>query len=387
MKFLPVRIGSILLGIGGAFLLHFLCHTFLNDFIVRLVFLSMQYVTLAVSLNLINGITGQFSIGHAAFYQVGAYTAAYLSAHFFRDQSLGPVAWVIVMMFLGALIASIAGLIVALPSLRLRGDYLAVVTLGFGEILRIITQNTKELGEAKGIEVAPKLSLPVWLSALLAFGCIGICRNLLQSAKGLSYFAVRDDEIASSAMGVRVTAIKVSAFIIGSAMAGAAGALLAHNEGGLTPAMFTMETSFIVLTMVVLGGTGSITGSVVAAVLLTVLPEALRILGEISKGTIAGVAVGTILLVVLIRRGTEQAHTVGKGHGWKALGTSLVVATVLSFLLNLIPIMSSDPIDGTRLRLVIFAATLICLMLARPQGMFGTKEIGLKYFRKDEVAA
>ncbi|HEY0867201.1 MAG TPA: branched-chain amino acid ABC transporter permease, partial [Fimbriimonas sp.] len=151
MKFLAVRLGSILTALGACFLLQAVAQGTGNDYLQRMVVLAGLYVTLAVSLNLINGITGQFSIGHAAFYQVGAYTAGYLTLlNFSKGGPTNPL-WLFLMIVVGALAAAVAGFVVGLPSLRLRGDYLAIVTLGFGEIIRITANNLDFTGGPNGI--------------------------------------------------------------------------------------------------------------------------------------------------------------------------------------------------------------------------------------------
>ena len=170
-----------------------------------------------------------------------------------------PFLWLTLSVFFGAITAGVAGFVVGLPSLRLRGDYLAVVTLGIGEIVTIIAKNQPVLGEAYGLS-APRIE-SVFLVSLLAITCIGVSRNLLKTAHGLAFLAVREDEIASAAMGVNLTKIKVTAFVIGSCFAGAAGALYAHTKGFVSPPDFSMDVSFLILTMEVLGGTGSITGT------------------------------------------------------------------------------------------------------------------------------
>jgi branched-chain amino acid transport system permease protein len=257
MKFWLVRLASVVAAVGACWMLQVWATSALTGYATSLVVLSGIYVTLAVSLNLINGITGQFSIGHAAFYMVGAYSCAFFTQKFFTQQSLDSMAWIVLMVVVSACIAGVAGLLVGLPSLRLRGDYLAIVTLGFGEIIRVVVQNMPALGGSYGIDCRIEPKLPsVMLVWLLAIACIAICRNLLKTAHGLPFLAVREDEIASSAMGVRVTNIKVVAFVVGSMLAGAAGALYAPFQEFMGPTNFDMYQSFIVLTMVVLGGTG-----------------------------------------------------------------------------------------------------------------------------------
>lgn len=347
----------------------------MNAFIQRLFILAGLYVTLSVSLNLINGITGQFSIGHAAFYQVGAYATAVLARSYFQALHLPGWAWLILAMLGGAIAAAIAGLVVGLPSLRLRGDYLAIVTLGFGEIINIIAKNQETLGKAYGMNVTPRFQY-VWLVWMLAFLCIAVCRNLLKNVHGLSFLAVREDEIASSAMGVNVTSTKVIAFVLGSAFAGAAGALLAHNEGFISPQMFNMDVSFIILTMVVLGGTGSITGSVIAAVVLFYIPEKMRDLENIPMSAIVAAAIAIVITTVLIKKFVAGFHGSGKKKAWVIvglLGGGVIIQIVTSLLLKGVPALTTI-VEGSKLRLVVFAVVLVILMLLRPQGIFAHHE-------------
>lgn len=394
MKFWLVRMASIAAALAGVAALDLAAQGF-KSFEQRLVVLAGIYVTLAVSLNLINGITGQFSIGHAAFYQVGAYTAGYLSKAFFDRQPLAAPVWIVAMIVAGAVAASLAGFVVGLPSLRLKGDYLAIVTLGFGEIIRIVTQNIPAIGGASGMGVQPKAQM-IWLTWLLAVVCIAACRNMLRTAHGLPFLAVRDDEVASAAMGVNVTRTKVVAFVLGSGFAGAAGALLAHFEGFIIPTMFTMEVSFIILTMVVLGGTGSITGSILAGVLLFYLPELLRSLGLVPMPSLIASIVCVIAAVVALRKIGELFHGGRAAKAALILGT-IAAAVLMVFLLRiplaLIPSVGQASVEGSKLRLVVFAATLIILMLLRPQGIFAHHEFSLDWLarvfgrKRSEVAA
>ncbi len=153
----------------------------------RLLVLCCLFATLAVSLNLINGITGQFSIGHAAFYLIGAYTTGFITIKYYEQANLNPTLWLVLMVFAGAIASGIVGFIVGLPSLRLRGDYLAVVTLGFGEIVRIIVQNQEVIGGSYGMSIPVKIT-PLWMVVLLLIFCIAVCRNLLKTAHGLKFF-------------------------------------------------------------------------------------------------------------------------------------------------------------------------------------------------------
>ncbi len=382
MKFLGVRIGSIVAALGFCFLLDAVA-SHQSSLIQRLVLLAGLYVTLAVSLNLINGITGQFSIGHAAFYQVGAYTTGVLAGMFYGKAHLPPVLWVLLMMVVSAISASIAGLVVGLPSLRLRGDYLAIVTLGFGEIIRIFVENQQNLGGAYGMSVAPRFQF-IWLVWMLAILTIATSRNLLKTAHGLPFLAVREDEVASSAMGVNVTRIKVTAFLIGSAFAGAAGALLAHFEGYISPPMFSMTLSFVLVTMVVLGGTGSITGSTLAAVLLFYLPEKMRDLGDVRLCTLLGIGIALGCVVALIRKVIAEFHgdTSRKLQLYGAIvAGGFVAAFVFSFIASAVPFLRTT-VEGTKLRMVVFAVTLLVLMLLRPQGVFAHHEFSWDFLKK-----
>lgn len=381
MKFWGIRLGTLLACVAGAYAIGMIAQQS-GATASRLIALAGLYVTLAVSLNLINGITGQFSIGHAAFYAVGAYTASFAATQLV-NQGMTPgrelnLQWLLPIVIVSAVAAGLAGLLIGLPSLRLRGDYLAIVTLGFGEIIRILVQNTPQLGGSYGINAPKAFVVPfVWM---LAFLCIGVCRNLLRTAHGLTFLSVREDEVASGAMGVDVTRVKVAAFVIGSAFAGAAGALLAHNEGFITPNSFTMDISFIILTMVVLGGTGSITGSVVAALALFVLPEILRDAPGMPLNGLLGALFGTALLVGVAKLAMDNrslGREIWSSRVLAGLGVAVVVGVGVAFLSNLIPSLANRNIAAAELRMVIFSAVLIIMMLLRPQGMFGHREFSL----------
>jgi branched-chain amino acid transport system permease protein len=392
LRFWGVRLVSILVAVAVCFGIQgFSSHLPGGDYTQRLVVLAGLYITLAVSLNLINGITGQFSIGHAAFYQVGAYFSGYLTDHFFEKAHLPDTLWLLVMMIAGAMGAAVAGLIVGLPSLRLRGDYLAIVTLGFGEIIRIFVQNTNEIGGAYGMQITHKIP-SIWLVWLLAIVCIAMSRNLLKTARGLIFLSVREDEVAASAMGVNVTKAKVSAFLIGSSFAGAAGALLAHYEGFITPQTFGMDVSFIILTMVVLGGTGSITGSTIAALFLSLLPELLRInkpgTGEaitVLGSSLVATFLAVIVAVVLIKRILDR----GLGTAWKRVGLyfgaiaiGIIAQVIFMVLFGKVTYLSTKIIPLAQLRMVIFAVTLIVVMLLRPQGLLAHHEFSWAWVKR-----
>jgi branched-chain amino acid transport system permease protein len=263
-------------------------------------------IVLAVSLNLVNGFTGQFSMGHAGFMSVGAYTAAYLTTTLHETHpellagAIGQVVFVGAL-FAGGLTASAAGYVVGLPSLRLKGDYLAIVTLGFGEIIRVIVLNVNAIGGARGMPNIPALSSFGWVYSAVVLTIFCVWR-LVNSAHGRALLSVREDEIAAEAMGVNTTKAKVRAFVIGAFFAGVAGGLFAHYLRYLNPQTFDFNRSFEVIIMVVLGGMGSVTGSVVAALFLTGIREALRPLQELTRVDFRMVIYSLLLIVLMLTR-------------------------------------------------------------------------------------
>lgn len=285
---------------------------------------------LAMSLNLVNGYTGQFSLGHAGFMAVGAYFSAWISTQVPLLE--GPLQILNFMLYAlcGGLAAAVAGYAVGLPSLRLRGDYLAIVTLGFGEIIRVVLLNTQAVGGARGFYGIPGFSetgisrfmLAYSHSVLWALITFFVIWRLVQSAHGRAFQSVREDEVAAEAMGINTTQVKVRAFVLSSFFAGVAGSIFAHYANYLNPSTFTFQKSVDAVIMVVLGGMGSMSGSLIAAIFITVLPEALRPLQQLL---------------------------------------------------------------GVDLRMVIYALCLIVLMILKPSGLFGKSEITdvwRKYVRK-----
>ncbi|HAK75299.1 MAG TPA: branched-chain amino acid ABC transporter permease [Sporomusaceae bacterium] len=260
-------------------------------------------IILVTSLNLINGFTGQFSIGHAGFMAVGAYLAAVCTVKLQLP--------FIVAILAGAVAAGILGFVIGLPTLRLSGDYLAIATLGLGEIIRITILNIPYVGGASGLMGIPRFTNLTWVFFATVFTVFFI-KNLINSTHGRACISIRENEIAAEAMGIDTTRYKVLAFTIGAAFAGVAGALFSHYFYIAHPASFTFMKSFDILTMVVLGGLGSLTGSITASILLTFVSAALASYPE-----------------------------------W---------------------------------RMVIYSLMLIILMLYRPQGLFGNKELSLKMF-------
>jgi branched-chain amino acid transport system permease protein len=207
----------------------------ISPYLLQVMCLAGINIILAVSLNLINGFTGQFSIGHAGFMAIGAYVSAYLSITFgpriqsafsFAPESVQKSVLLLVVLAVGAACAAIAGFLVGVPSLRLRGDYLAIVTLGFGEIIRVFILNIDAVGGARGLGGMPRLANFFWIY-LFASGTIAVVSRIVNSSFGRTLIAIREDEIAAEAMGVNTTRHKVLSFVVSSAMAGIAGGLFA----------------------------------------------------------------------------------------------------------------------------------------------------------------
>ena len=231
-------------------------------------------VMMAVSLCLIVGFLGELTLGHAAFMSVGAYSGALVS------MNLPLPGWLALAIGLiaGGIVAALAGVIIGVPVLRLRGDYLAIVTLGFGEIIKSIFNTLGITGGASGLSGIPMMTTyrNFTLVFILTLIVIVVVSNLVKSRQGRAICAIRDNYIAAEAAGIKVSKYKVMAFVISAFFAGVAGVVYAHNISILKPGNFDYNTSIEVLVMVVLGGMGSIRGSIIAAVILTLLPELLR---------------------------------------------------------------------------------------------------------------
>jgi len=314
--------------IGGALLLQWGLTALLLEgpvlqgaYYYQILILAGVNVMLAVSLNLTNGITGQFSIGHAGFFAVGAYAAAAVSVYAgpwlrtvtdILPLSLGDGVLLLVASAGGMVAAAAAGWLVGMPSLRLRGDYLAIMTLGFGEIIRVLILNIDAVGGARGFIGIPRISNIFWV-ALGVTACIVTVRHLLHSSHGRALLAIREDEIAAQAMGIAVTRHKVTAFVIGAAFAGLAGSLFGHFTMYLHTNTFTFVKSFEIVIMVSLGGLGSIAGAVLGAVVLTILPELFRGFAEYRM-----VIYALALILIMIYRpqgllGTGRFLGAGRG--------------------------------------------------------------------------
>ena len=309
----------------------------IDDYQARLLVFIAINIILATSLNLINGFTGQFSIGHAGFMAVGAYSSAYFTVTYGKGieaslAGLGETAAasivLLIAIVIGAIVAALMGLIVGIPSLRLKGDYLAIVTLGFAEIIRIVILNIDAVGGATGYTV-PGYANFLWIG-LFAVITVIVIHNIVRSDTGRALVSIREDELAAEAMGVNTTRYKVTSFVIGSAFAGIAGVLFAHYNKFLSTNDFQFIKSFEIIIMIVIGGMGSMTGAILGAIIVTLLPELLRQLPDLQVGE-----------------------------------------TTFKF---------------ADLRLVIFALILILTMILRPQGILGTTEVGgiLRRFRRSD---
>jgi branched-chain amino acid transport system permease protein len=257
-------------------------------------------IILAVSLNLVNGYTGQFSLGHAGFMSVGAYLSAAVTM-LLGPRLLGADGGTAVqqgLLFFGALLAgglaaAVAGVAVGIPSLRLKGDYLALVTLGFGEIIRVVFQNVDALGGALGLNGIPNYTTVFWVYAFAALTVFTVV-CLVRSTYGRGFLATHDDEIASEAVGLNTTRYKIVAFVVGAFFAGVAGGLYGHFKLTITPSGFDFTKSIEIVVMVILGGMGNTPGVILAAILLTVLPELLRAVDEYRM------ILYSVLLIVLM---------------------------------------------------------------------------------------
>jgi branched-chain amino acid transport system permease protein len=238
----------------------------LNNFYLNTIIFMSINIMLAVSLHLIIGITGQFSLGHAGFLAVGAYISAIITMKF---QLPFPVA-----ILAAGIIATVAGLVIGIPTLRLRGDYLAIATLGFAEIIRIVFLNIEYVGGAAGMQVT---HLTTWTYTFVCmFITLLVIVNFINSRHGRACISVRENEIAADAMGINTTYYKVLAFAIGAFFAGVAGALYAHNFYIIQPVNFGFLKSIDILIYVVLGGLGSLSGAIVATILLTIVSTFLQ---------------------------------------------------------------------------------------------------------------
>ncbi|PID82536.1 MAG: branched-chain amino acid ABC transporter permease [Clostridiales bacterium] len=230
-------------------------------------------IILVVSLNITTGFLGQLTLGHAGFMAVGAYTSAYLSKNLLMGLP-GSIS-LILALICGGIVALIFGAIVAYPTLRLKGDYLAIITLAFGEVIKNLLLNLEAVGGASGYYGIPRNST-FTLSYIFVIITVLLSYSLIKSKQGRAIISVREDEIAAEASGINTNKFKMLAFVFAAFFAGIAGGLYAHNIGILEPKVFKLDKSIELLVMVVLGGMGNIWGSILAAAALTILPELLR---------------------------------------------------------------------------------------------------------------
>ena len=262
------------------------------------------YICMAISLNLVVGISGELSLGHAGFMSVGAFTGVVVSTALAGAMTSGPLRLLVSIIVAGAM-AALAGVIIGIPVMRLRGDYLAIVTLAFGEIIKNLLNNlyvgldgrgihfsmtdVASLGMAEGGKVVingPQGAVGIDMISsftagfLLILFTLFVVLNLVDSRSGRAIMAVRDNRIAAESVGINTTKYRLMAFVVSAALAGMAGALYAMNYNAIVPKKFDFNTSILILVFVVLGGMGNIRGGIISAALLTVLPEKLRFIGD-----------------------------------------------------------------------------------------------------------
>ena len=280
----------------------------INSYYAGIINLALINIMLAVSLNLIVGFTGQLCLGHAGFMSIGAYLSAILT-----QKAELPF---MVSIFIGAIIACIIAALIGYPTLRLTGDYFAITTLAFCEIIRIVIMNIDFIGGARGLTGIPKKT-NFTIAFIFAVITIVIIYNIIHSSQGRAMLSVRENEIAAESMGINAFKYKIMAFVIGAFFAGLAGGLYAHYMGYIQPTAFDFNKSIDYLAFVVFGGMGSLSGSVIATIILTFLPELLR--------------------------------------GFQ------------------------------NFRMILYPLALIILMIFRPQGLLGDKEITFKIFKLDKL--
>lgn len=303
------------------------------------------YICMAISLNLVVGILGDLSLGHAGFMSVGAFTGVVVSMSL---PTLPPLVRLLLALAVGGVMAGVAGVVVGVPVLRLQGDYLAIVTLAFGEIIKNLLNNLYVGVDRKGLHFSMKDAQALRLKDgtilingpmgapgidklstfavgfLLVLVVLTVTLNLIHSRTGRAIMAIRDNRIAAESVGIHVTKYKLMAFVTSAALAGMSGALYALNYSSILPKKFDFNTSILVLVFVVLGGMGNIRGSIIAATVLTILPEALRGLNDYRMLIYAVVLIAVMLatnnpiLMDNLNRLKKKLRRKGKGgtqHG------------------------------------------------------------------------
>ncbi|MCL2828387.1 MAG: branched-chain amino acid ABC transporter permease [Oscillospiraceae bacterium] len=287
------------------------------------------FIILAVSLNLTAGYLGQLPLGHAGFMAVGAYVGAI----FWRSGLLPDGASIVVGLLFAGLVAALFGVMIGIPALRLRGDYLAIITLGFGEMIRVLINNIPTVtGGAQGLLGIPRHSSFLVVYICVVITCVAV-HMLMKSRHGRAILSIRENEIAAESCGINTTYYKVMAFAFSAFFAGVAGALFAGNLGILVPGEFGFMTSINILMIVVLGGMGSMAGAVIAAAILTSLP--------------------------LVMQGLAHFHVISYLPG----ASEHIVRYILQWI--------------AQHRMIIYALLLIIAMIAKPTGLLGNYDFSL----------
>lgn len=289
----------------------------LGDFPMIIINMSLIYVILTTSLNLINGFAGQFSIGHMGFAGVGAYVSGVLTTLIWQLTINTPLIIQIplftIALLAGGVAAAIVGFLISIPSFRLRGDYLAITTLGFGEIIRVVINNIDYVGGPRGLLGIPRLS-NFTLVFVFTFLTIAILRNIIYSHHGRALLSIREDYLASAMMGVNTTRYKMFAFTTGAFFAGLAGGLLCHLIKIAHPTQYGFMGSILLLVILYVGGMGSITGSIIAAFLLTILE---RYLLPVLFSTLSNITIPLWGFAI--------------GHEWKMVLYSVLLILIILF--------------------------------------------------------
>ena len=382
----------------------------LNDFVSKILLDIGINIVLAISLTMVNGFTGQFSMGHAAFMAVGGYSGAaivyYGSFRIFGSAAMAggllssmvdgrEVALLtsgdglfLCSILAGGVVAALCGYLVGLPSLRLKGDYLAIVSLGFGEIVRVLIQalTTDAMYDADEIAQTPWWKLPKYIGCSIGFSGLPFYTSLFwatalagltmlfamrlkSSTYGRAFLSIREDEIAAEAMGIQTTKFKVRAFVIAAFFAGTAGALFAHTSGvQLNAGELGFQKSFDIIIMVVLGGLGSISGAAIAAVILTILPELLRNPEVLVYGWIpAAIFVLAAAIVAALAARVKASMAIPR--------MLFVIGAMLGVMAIGAVFAKHYQVDLGKYRMIFFALALIIMMIVRPQGLLSMNEV------------
>lgn len=318
---------------------------YINRYWNQVILLAMVNGIAAMSLNLVNGITGQFSLGHAGFMSVGAYGSAIITTKLVGGLKPGTAEGISVFagsLLVGGLIAAFVGLLIGIPSLRLKGDYLAIITLGFSEIIRTLWRVIPVSGGAKGLSGIPKMAdfTTLFIAVVVV---MFLLRNYTASNYGRSSMAIRENELAAETMGVNTTIFKIKSFVFSAFIAGVAGGLYAHLIVFIQPNMFSQVKSTDMLLYLYAGGVGSYTSSLLGAFVFTALPEFLRSTTNIANWL----------------------------EPWLPGAVMPSLLAVTGFISNW--------------RLVVYALVMIVIMITRPKGIFGRYEFGFMRFGRPYV--